>query len=127
MALLVDLLRDPDAAIAGSLHDDVLFRSPYADYTGRADVAHVVDLIRQALTDVRVSRQLASGRDAMTRFEARVDTGEQVQGVLVEERDDEGRLVEAMLTVRPYSGLRTAMRTMQRLLEASPLPGPPVP
>jgi hypothetical protein len=127
MALLIDLLRDPGAAVADSLHDDVRFRSPFADYTGRPDVAHLVGLIRQALVDLRVSRQLAAGGDTMTRFEARIDTGEQVQGVLVEEHDDEGRLVEAMLTVRPYAGLRTVMRTMQRLLEASPLPGPPVP
>jgi hypothetical protein len=59
----------------------------------------------------------------MTRFAARVVSGEEVQGVLVEQHDDAGRLVEAMLTLRPYAGLRASMRAMQPLLEASPLPG----
>ena len=48
-------------------------------------------------------------------FDARVP-GEDVQGVLYEEHDDAGRLVDAMLTLRPYAGLRAAMRAMQELM-----------
>ena len=123
MALLIDLLADPDAPVAASLRDDVRFRSPYADYAGRADVAHLVGLIRRALGELRVVGQLRSDTETMTRFEGRVVTGEDVQGVLAERHDADGRLVEAMLTLRPYSGLRAAMRAMQPLLEAAPLPG----
>jgi hypothetical protein len=47
---------------------------------------------------------------------------EDVQGVLCEERGDECRVIDAMLTIRPYAGLRTAMRAMGGLMEASPLP-----
>jgi hypothetical protein len=123
MVPLIDLLADPGAPVAPALHDDVRFRSPYADYAGRADVAHLVDLIRRVLTEVHVVVRLGSGADTMTRFEGRVVTGEEVQGVLAERHDADGRLVEAMLTLRPYAGLRAAMRAMQPLLEASPLPG----
>ncbi|HYH89474.1 MAG TPA: hypothetical protein VEX67_09580 [Solirubrobacteraceae bacterium] len=51
----------------------------------------------------------------MTMFDARVP-GERVQGVLYEEHDDAGRLIDAMLTLRPYAGLRAAMRAMQELM-----------
>jgi hypothetical protein len=122
MIPLIDLLADPGAPVAPALRDDVRFRSPYADYTGRADVAHLVDLIRRALGELHVVVRLGSGGDTMTRFEGRVVTGEEVQGVLAERHDADGRLVEAMLTLRPYAGLRAAMRAMQPLLEASPLP-----
>jgi hypothetical protein len=123
MPLLIDLLAGPATGTSDLFHDQVRFRSPYADYAGRDDVGHLVGLIRQALADLRITRRLGSAADTMTQFEARVVTGEEVQGVLVEQRDGDGRLVEAMLTLRPYAGLRAAMRAMQPLLEASPLPG----
>jgi hypothetical protein len=47
---------------------------------------------------------------------------EDVQGMLFERLDEVGRLIDATLTIRPYSGLRAAMKTMQARLEASPLP-----
>jgi hypothetical protein len=59
MTLLIELLADPGAPVV--FHDDVEFRSPYADYAGRADVAHLVGLIRQVLAELRVVRQLGSG------------------------------------------------------------------
>src|SRR3954453_4371059 len=122
MALLIDLLADPGAPVAPELRDDVRFRSPYADYAGRADGAHLVDLLRLALIELHVVVRLGSGDDTMTRFEGRVVAGEEVQGVLPERHDADGRLVEAMLTLRPYAGLRAAMRAMQPRLGAAPLP-----
>jgi hypothetical protein len=82
---LIDVLADRSSAeVDAILSDDVRFRSPYADYTGRAD-------------------------------------GD-VQGVLVEQDDETGALVDAMLTIRPYAGLRASMQAMQALMEDSPLP-----
>jgi hypothetical protein len=78
-------------------------------------------LIREVLTEVRPARRLSEGATTMTLFEARV-SGEEVQGVLCEQRDDADRVIDAMLTVRPYTGLRAAMQAMGALLEASPLP-----
>lgn len=100
---------------------DARFRSPFTDYHGRADIVHLVGLIRQVLAELRVVRRLSDGNATMSTFEARVG-GESVQGVLVEERDEDQRLTDVMLTVRPYPGLRQAMAAMGSLLEASPLP-----
>jgi hypothetical protein len=118
---LVDALADRSIDIAAMLAQHTRFRSPYADYRGREDVVHLVDQIRHVLGDLHRHRQLADARTTMTAFEARVGD-EAVQGVLVEERDDDGRIADAMLTVRPYAGLRAAMRAMQALMEESPLP-----
>ena len=95
---------------------------PYADYSGRSDVAHLVGLIRKVLVDLRPVRRFREPSSAITLFEARVE-GDEVQGTLFEQYDGKGALVDAMLTVRPYAGLRAAMRAMQALMERSPLPG----
>jgi hypothetical protein len=122
MTCLIDALADPASAdpiaIVG---DGVRFRSPFADYAGRDDVAHLLGLVSSVLTDVRPVRRLSEGTTTMTLFDARV-ADEDVQGVLCEQRDDEGRVIDAMLTVRPYAGLRVAMRAMGALMEGSPLP-----
>jgi hypothetical protein len=104
------------------LGEQVRFRSPYADYAGRADVSHLVGLIREVLVDVEPVRALHGPGAAMTQFEARV-AGEAIQGVVVEQHDEAGRVVDVMLTLRPYSGLRTAMGAMKTLMDESPLPG----
>ena len=120
--MLIDLLTDssidgPDALFA----EQTRFRSPFADYRGREDVVHLVGHIRRVLTDARTVRQFGDADTTVSVFEARVGEHE-VQGVLVEERDDVGRLADVMLTVRPYAGLRAAMGAMQALLDESPLP-----
>jgi hypothetical protein len=118
---LVDVLADRSAAqVDAILSDDVRFRSPYADYAGRADVGHLLGLIRTVLVELKPVSSLDGPGVTMTLFEARV-ADEDVQGVLVEQHDA-GAVVDAMLTIRPYSGLRASMRAMQALMEASPLP-----
>jgi hypothetical protein len=99
----------------------VRFRSPFADYAGRADVGHLLGLVRQVLVELRPTLQLGERGQTLTMFEARVAGGD-VQGVLHERRDASGRLVDAMLTVRPYAGLRAAMRAMEELMAGAPLP-----
>ena len=120
---LIDALADPTSAgAAPALGEEVRFRSPYADYSGRADVAHLVGLIREVLVDVEPVHRLHEQATTISLFEARV-AEEDVQGMLFERHDDAGRLVDAMLTVRPYAGLRAAMSAMRARLEAAPLPG----
>ena len=120
--MLIDLLTDSSIDDAEALFaEQTRFRSPYADYRGRADVVHLVGHIRRVLADARTVRQFGDADTTVSVFEARVGEHE-VQGVLVEERDDAGRLADAMLTVRPYAGLRAAMGAMQALLDESPLP-----
>lgn len=97
------------------------FRSPFADYTERDDVVHLLGQVGQVVGDVRVATALEDGDTTVSVFDAEVGEGT-VQGVLVERRDDDGRLADAMLTLRPYAGLRAAMGAMQALMEQSPLP-----
>lgn len=119
---LIDLLTMSDtAAIAAHLSDGVRFRSPYADYHGRATVAHLLALIGQVLSDVAPTRRVLDGNHTLTVLEAGVGK-DRVQGVLYEEHDNAGRLLDAMLLLRPYRGLRAAMNAMAELLKASPLP-----
>jgi hypothetical protein len=119
---LFDAVRG-QAASDELLDDDVLFRSPFADYRGRADVAHLVGLIAQVVHDVQAHRSLHDGTSRMTVFTAHVDGGQPAQGALWEEHDGSGAVVEAMLTVRPLSALHVAMGGMRDLLTTSPLPG----
>jgi hypothetical protein len=120
---LIDALAEPSSAgVEELLGANVRFRSPYADYAGRPDVAHLVGLIRNVVVDVRPLRRFRARSSAISVFEARVE-GTEVQGTLFEQYDGAGALVDAMLTIRPYAGLRTAMRVMQALMEDSPLPG----
>ena len=113
---LADVLRDPElTGLDALLADQVRFRSPYADYAGRDEVGRLFGLIRQVLVELRPTLQLTDGAHTVTMFDARVP-GEDVQGVLYERHDDAGRLVDALLTLRPYAGLRAAMRAMQELM-----------
>jgi hypothetical protein len=100
--------------------DTVRFRSPFTDYQGRETVAGLVELIRQVLDEVHIDVQLSNATTTMSTFTAKVGE-EPIQGVLVERDDDMGRLEEAMLTVRPYRGLRSAMAAMERLMSQSPV------
>lgn len=119
---LMDVLRrDGRPAPEGHLRDDVRFHSPYADYHGRADVAHLIGLIAQVLTDVEATRRVIDGSCTLTVLHARVGRLP-VQGVLCEEHDQGGRLADAMLLLRPYGGLRAAMDHMRALLADAPLP-----
>ena len=119
---LIDVLADASAVgVEQTLDDDVRFRSPFADYAGSADVAHLVGLIREVLVDVAPVRRLHEQDATISLFEAHV-AGEEVQGLLFEQSGADGRLVDVMLTIRPYSGLRAAMKAMQLRMEAAPLP-----
>ena len=119
---LIDVLADPSSADAETTFaDEIRFRSPYADYRGRADVAHLVRLIRDVLVDVELVERLRDRTATVSLFDARV-VHESVQGMLFERHDDAGRLVDVMLTIRPYAGLRAAMKAMQARMEDAPLP-----
>jgi hypothetical protein len=119
---LIDAFADPlSAGVEETFDDDIRFRSPFADYAGSADVAHLVGLIRDVLVEVEPVRQLHEPEATISLFDARV-AQEDVQGFLFEQHSADGRLVDVMLTIRPYSGLRAAMKAMQARMEAAPLP-----
>ena len=108
--------------LAGLLADDAEFSSPAADYAGRRDVSHMLDLITRVLQDVRAGPQWGGGNETVSSFTARFE-GEEMQGMLREQRDRSGALAHVTLYLRPYRVLRAAMARMGELLARSPLPG----
>ncbi|MEJ7635930.1 nuclear transport factor 2 family protein [Aeromicrobium sp.] len=125
---LIDVLLRPDlAGLEELLSEGVRFRSPYAEYEGRDDVGHLVRLIAQALSHLRVVGIDGADTPPMghsertTRMTAKVGDHE-LQGVLCEDLDAAGRLAEATLMLRPYVALGFALSAMSDLLAESPLP-----
>jgi hypothetical protein len=108
-------------ALADLLADDATFSSPVADYHGRENAAHMLGLIATVIGDVDPVRRWGDEREFVSAFTARIDEGE-LQGILREERDPEGKLVHVTLFLRPYRVVRAAIATMQQRLADSPLP-----
>jgi hypothetical protein len=107
--------------LADALADDVTFSSPAADYRGRENVAHMLELIATVLDDIAPVRGWGDTGERVSAFTARVQ-GEQVQGMLREERGPAGELVRVTLFLRPYRVLRMAIAQMGERLAVAPLP-----
>ncbi|MGH3355972.1 MAG: hypothetical protein ACRDOJ_08735 [Nocardioidaceae bacterium] len=119
---LVSLLQTPDpAALNALLAETVRFRSPVADYEGRADVAHLLTLIATVVDEIQPTRELEDATGKTTFIDAVVGD-KPVQGVLDEHYDESGLLIEATLMLRPLSTLRIAVAAMAAALDAEPLP-----
>ncbi len=117
---LLPFLTDPDPArLNVLLAEDVRFHSPVADYDGRADVAHLFTTMAGVLERVGPVRELAAGHERTT-FLVGTARGRPIDGVLDEHYDDQGRVVEVTLMLRPLSALHTAVRAMATALENSP-------
>ena len=119
---LLTAVAERDAArIRELLADDVAFHSPVADYSGRADVAHLMTTVGGLLEDVRVERQLGDGRELASFIAARA-AGRDLQGVVDEIRGEDGKIVELTLMLRPLEALMGAVQQMGAALARSPLP-----
>lgn len=105
------------------LAPDVVFHSPVADYSGRDDVAHLFPKLGQCLTGIEPVQEFTEdgGRHSVTTFHGNVGD-ETLYGAFVQEVDEQGRLVEATLLIRPLSTLRTAVSIMRDALTTDPLP-----
>ncbi len=101
--------------------EEVSFSSPFADYDGRADVLHLFGLIGQVLHEPVVTGGATDGVWTYTSFTGSVD-GRELEAVVRERHDPAGRLVHALLFLRPYASLRAAMNAMGRLFADAPLP-----
>jgi len=97
--------RDADAATA-VLADDVVFHSPivFKPYPGRAAAGAVLAAALRVFDDFRYEVELASadGRDHALMFRARVD-GKDIQGCDFLRHDQDGRVVQLTVMVRPLS------------------------
>jgi len=107
------------------LAPDAIFRSPvvFKPYEGRDAVLGVLGAAVRVFEGFRYVEQLEGDGAAVLMFEARVGDRD-LQGVDILRFDDQGRIGELVVMVRPMSGLRALSEAMQRQLEAA-TSGPP--
>jgi hypothetical protein len=96
----------------------VVFYSPVTVYRGRDQVVHLLALIGTVLEDVTVTREV----ETVTFITGRSE-GDELNGVLVAVEDDEGRIVEVMVLLRPLAALQKAVVRMARALAEGDQPG----
>jgi hypothetical protein len=101
---------------------DVSFRSPvvFKQYEGRDAVAMLLGAVSQVFEDFRYTDQVETGGTATLMFSARVGDRE-LDGIDLLHFDDEGRINDMAVYVRPMSGVHALAEAMQKKLEeASP-------
>ncbi|MFC9971341.1 nuclear transport factor 2 family protein [Spirillospora sp. NPDC127200] len=120
--------RDTDA-VEAMLAENVVFTSPVAfrPYPGKAITAAILRGVLRVFEDFRYVREIASpdGRDHALVFTATVN-GRQVHGCDFLHFDDEGKIDDFTVMVRPLSGanaLAEAMGAQFARIEAEALSG----
>jgi hypothetical protein len=113
---------DMDAAIA-LLREDVVFRSPavHTPYEGRAATGHLLRHVEQVFADFRYVDEIDGGDRIALVFEATVGD-KRVSGLDLLRLDEEGRVAELTVMVRPLSGLVALATAMGERLERDPVP-----
>ena len=111
--------RDIDAA-TDLLADDVVFRSPavFKPYEGRETVATILRTVFGVFEDFRYTDELAGDGVHALIFEARIGDRD-VQGLDLIRPDEDGRIAEFTVMVRPASGLMALGARMGPALEAA--------
>jgi SnoaL-like domain len=97
---------------------DVSFRSPvvFKQYEGRDAVAMLLGAVSQVFEDFRYTGQTETDGTATLMFSARVGERE-LEGIDLLHFDDEGRINDMAVYVRPMSGVHALAEAMQRKLE----------
>jgi hypothetical protein len=113
--------RDVDAA-AALLADDVEFRSPvvFKPYRGRDAVAMILAAVAQVFQDFSYTREIGAedARDHALVFQARIGD-RQVEGCDFLHLDDDGKIDEFVVMVRPLSGAHALADAMAAQLAAA--------
>ncbi|MBT8767034.1 nuclear transport factor 2 family protein [Metapseudomonas boanensis] len=117
-----DMLNQRDlAALPELLAANVVFRSPMAHtpYPGPAVVSTILNTVIEVFVDFTYHRQLvtADGLSVVLEFSARVD-GRELKGIDMIRFDEDGKIVEFEVMVRPMSGLQALGQEMGQRLGA---------
>jgi hypothetical protein len=116
------------------LHDDVVFYSPivYTPQRGRAITTRYLEAAGQTLPgdrpdgdagdqrspgSFRYTKEVLAGHVAVLEFETTVE-GKYVNGVDIIRCDDEGRIVEFRVMIRPLQAVNLVHRQMAAMLES---------
>ncbi|OBB94427.1 nuclear transport factor 2 family protein [Mycolicibacterium peregrinum] len=107
-----------EAAIEALLADNVVFTSPVAfkPYPGKPITAAILRGVMRVFKDFRYIREIADGRDHALVFEATVD-GKKITGCDFLHVDDEGKIDDFMVMVRPLSGATALSEAMAAQFE----------
>ncbi|WP_166365615.1 nuclear transport factor 2 family protein [Pseudomonas akapageensis] len=107
------------SALPELLAPNVVFRSPMAHtpYPGPAVVSTLLNTVLQVFVDFTYHRQLATadGLSVVLEFSARVD-GRELKGIDMIRFDEQGKIVDFEVMVRPMSGLQALGEEMGRRL-----------
>jgi hypothetical protein len=110
------------SAIDDLFTEDVSFRSPvvFKQYEGRDAVAMLLGAVSQVFEDFRYTDHIETGDSAALCFSARIGDRE-LEGIDLLHFDDQGKVNDMAVYVRPMSGTHALAEAMQKKLEeASP-------
>lgn len=98
---------------------NVVFRSPavFKPYSGLDALGVLLGTVAEVFEDFRYVDQVETGDTAVLVFEARVGDRE-LNGVDVLRFDEDGRIAELIVMIRPLSGLNALAEQMGRRLGA---------
>jgi hypothetical protein len=109
------------AALPALLADDVVFHSPVVHTPQRGKAATLQYLVAAFQVffnpSFRYVREIAGERDALLEFEVEMD-GVQVNGVDILRWDDQGRIIDFKVLVRPLKGMQAVHARMAAMLQA---------
>jgi ketosteroid isomerase-like protein len=109
---LLGAIRERDREALGAMvADDVVFNSPATTYRGRDQVVDLLALVGSVFEDATATGEV----ETVTFVKGHVD-GDQLDGVLVEVRDADGRIAEITLLLRPLATVQAAVRRLARAL-----------
>jgi hypothetical protein len=106
--------------LAETLREDVVLHSPvlFRGFEGRDTVIAVLTHVAATLEDLTYTHELADGDSVVLRFKAKVGDKE-LEGIDFLDLDDEGRVRELTVFMRPFSALTAFNERMAARLGAS--------
>lgn len=105
--------------LAETLREDVVLHSPvlFRGFEGRETVTTVLTHVAATLEELTYTDELAEGNTVALRFKAKVGDRE-LEGIDFLELDEEGRVRELTVFMRPFSALNAFNEQMKARLEA---------
>ncbi|HET9153377.1 MAG TPA: nuclear transport factor 2 family protein [Solirubrobacterales bacterium] len=108
--------------LAETLHEDVVLHSPilFRGFEGRDTVAIVLTHVAATLEDLTYVDELSDGKSICLRFTAKVaGTSRELEGIDFLELDEDGRVTELTVFMRPFSALTAFNEQMSARLGAA--------
>lgn len=106
--------------LSETLREDVVLHSPvlFRGFEGRETVIAVLTHVAATLEDLTYTHELADANTVALRFKAKVGDRE-LEGIDFLELDDDGRVAELTVFMRPFSALTAFNEQMAARLGAS--------